>query len=89
MGLPSTSSNLMVTWLPASAQCPKVVIAPLPKSCVYRSRSIGTEAYAERRPGGPGRVGGIGHFGTVDAGIFRGGEGGGRDQRQYNRGAGY
>jgi hypothetical protein len=40
------------------------------KVLCYRSRSVRTEAYAERRPGGPGRVGGIGRFGTVDAGIF-------------------
>jgi hypothetical protein len=59
------------------------------KVLCYRSRSVRTEADAERRPGGPGRVRRIGRFGTVDAGIFRGGEGGGRDQRQYNRGAGY
>jgi hypothetical protein len=59
------------------------------KVLCYRGRSVRTEAYAERRPGGPGRVGRIGRFGTVDAGVFRRGEGGGRDQRQYNRGAGY
>jgi hypothetical protein len=32
--------------------------------------SVRTEAYAERRPGGPGRVGGVGRFRTVDAGVF-------------------
>ena len=59
------------------------------KVLCYRSRSVRTEAYAERRPGGPGRVGGIGRFRTVDAGILRGGKRGSCDQRQYNRGAGY
>jgi hypothetical protein len=59
------------------------------KVLCYRSRSVRTEAYAERRPGGPGSVGGIGRFRTVDAGIFRGGKRGSCDQRQYNRGAGY
>jgi hypothetical protein len=59
------------------------------KVLCYRSRSVRTEAYAERRPGGPGRVGGIGRFRTVDAGIFRRGKRGSCDQRQDNRGAGY
>ena len=59
------------------------------KVLCYRSRSVRTEAYAERRPGGPGSVGGIGRFRTVDAGIFRGGKRGSCDQRQYYRGAGY
>jgi hypothetical protein len=59
------------------------------KVLCYRSRSVRAEAYAERRPGRPGRVGGIGRFRTVDAGIFRGGKRGSCDQRQYNRGAGY
>ena len=36
----------------------------------HRSRPIRTEAYAERGPGGPGRIAGIRRFGTVDAGIF-------------------
>ena len=40
-------------------------------------------------PAGPVTIAGIRRFGTVDAGIFRGGKCGSCDQRQYNRGAGY
>jgi hypothetical protein len=56
----------------------------------HRGRSIRTEAYAECWPGGAGSIRRIRRFRTVDTGVLRDtGECGGRDQRQYNRDAGY